>query len=171
MNAGAALAVADILIFLHADTRLPPQAFSLIDEVMNRGDFVGGAFDLSIDSNRSIYRFISRAASLRSRLTRIPYGDQAIFVRKGYFNTIGRYPGIPLMEDVAFMRKIKKAGGKIGFISTPIVTSARRWEQEGILYATLRNWLLLSAYFLGVSPDKLPRYYPSGKDLSAHSSK
>jgi rSAM/selenodomain-associated transferase 2 len=161
MNAGAALARGKILIFLHADTRLPRQALNLIDQAMAGKDFVGGAFDLRIDSERIIYRMISRISSWRSRLTRIPYGDQAIFIRRDYFNEVGRYPGIPLMEEVSFMQKIKKAGGRICFISTPVITSARRWEQEGILYTTLRNWLILSAYLMGASPYKLSKYYRS----------
>jgi len=167
MNAGAALAMADILIFLHADTRLPPEAFPLIEEAMRPGMIVGGAFDLRIDSDRLPYRIISRVASLRSRLTRMPYGDQAIFMRRDYFNAVGHYPVIPLMEDVALMRRIRKDGRKIGFIPIPVVTSCRRWQKEGILYTTLRNWILVSAYLLGASPDKLLKYYAGGKEIYA----
>lgn len=164
MNAGAAAATGEILIFLHADTRLPPRALALIDRMMTEGTLIGGAFDLRIGSERRILKLIARVASVRSRVTRIPYGDQAIFLRRGYFNQVGRYPEIPLMEEVALMQRIKKAGGRIGFIADPVITSARRWEEEGVLYGTLRNWILLSAYLLGVSPEKLARYYRSGQE-------
>ncbi len=163
MNAGAAAARGEILIFLHADTRLPRNALGLISRTMIQQALIGGAFDLCIGSERSMLKIIARIASLRSRLTRIPYGDQAIFIRRDYFNRVGRYPEIPLMEDVALMRSIKKAGGRIRFIPEPVITSARRWKEEGILYGTLRNWLLMSAYLLGVSPEKLARYYRSGQ--------
>jgi rSAM/selenodomain-associated transferase 2 len=167
MNAGAAAATGDILIFLHADTWLPAKALQLIDGVMARPGPVGGAFDLGICSNRLIFRVIALTASLRSRLTRIPYGDQAIFIGRAYFHELGGYPDIPLMEDVAFMQKIKKAGDRIELIPSRVSTSPRRWEKEGVLKTTLRNWTLLSAYYLGVSPEKLARYYRSGKDLYA----
>jgi rSAM/selenodomain-associated transferase 2 len=159
MNMGAATATGEILIFLHADTRLPRQALERINEAMTRQALIGGAFDLRIDTERLMLKTIARIASLRSRLTRIPYGDQAIFMLRDYFNQMGGYPEIPLMEDVALMRRIKGAGGRIGFIREPVITSARRWEQEGILYTTLRNWILLGAYTLGVDPHKLTKYY------------
>jgi rSAM/selenodomain-associated transferase 2 len=169
MNMGAAAATGEILIFLHADTRLPKQALDLINHIMSlqtlsrqamsQPALIGGAFDLRIDTERLILKTIARIASLRSRLTRVPYGDQAIFIRRDYFNRMGGYPEIPLMEDVALMRNIKRAGGRIGFIPEPVITSARRWEQEGIFYTTLRNWLLLSAYSVGVTPDTLAKYY------------
>jgi rSAM/selenodomain-associated transferase 2 len=163
MNTGAAAAKGDILIFLHADTLLPRNALRLIARTMTRQGLVGGAFDLRIGSERWMLRIIAWIASMRSRLTKIPYGDQAIFIRTDYFERVGRYPEIPLMEDVALMRSIKRAGGMIGFIPEPVTTSARRWEEEGILYGTLRNWLLVSAYLLGVSPERLVKYYRSGQ--------
>ena len=159
MNAGAAAASGDILIFLHADTRLPADALLLISRAMKGSAYWGGAFSLGISSGRWIYRLIARTASWRSRLTRIPYGDQAIFVRRDIFRKLGGYPAIPIMEDVALMRQIKKEGGRITIIPCPVATSPRRWEREGVLYATLRNWLLLAVYLSGGSPDKLARYY------------
>jgi rSAM/selenodomain-associated transferase 2 len=159
MNAGAAAASGEILIFLHADTRLPVDALLLIDRAMTGSASWGGAFNLGINSRKWIYGFIARTASWRSRLTRIPYGDQAIFIRRDNFWMLGGYPAIPIMEDVALMRKIKKKGGKITIIPSPVATSPRRWEREGVVYTTLRNWLLLTIYLLGGSPDKLARYY------------
>jgi rSAM/selenodomain-associated transferase 2 len=161
MNTGAAAATGEILIFLHADTRLPDAALNLIDQALAEQTLIGGAFDLLIDTERPLLKLVAAVASLRSRLTRIPYGDQAIFMRRTSFHQIGRFPEIPLMEDVAIMRRIKKAGGKICFIGEPVITSARRWEREGVISATLRNWLLLSAYTLGVAPETLVRYYRS----------
>ncbi len=157
MNHGAAAASGDILIFLHADTRLPADALTLIGRTLADATIVAGAFDLRIHSDRWIYRLIAAAASLRSRITRIPYGDQAIFIRRESFFHLGGYPDIPLMEDVAFMRQIKKAG-KITILPRPVVTSPRRWEREDIIATTLKNWFLLAAYYLGVHPEKLARY-------------
>jgi rSAM/selenodomain-associated transferase 2 len=167
MNAGAAAASGEILIFLHADTWPPTDALALIDGVMAQPGPVGGAFDLGIRSNRPMLKLIAAAASLRSRLTRIPYGDQIIFIRRTDFHELGGFPDIPLMEDVAFMQKIKKSGGRIHLIPKRVGTSSRRWEKEGVLRTTLRNWILLVAYYLGVSPEKLARYYRSGKDIDA----
>ncbi|MBI4634213.1 MAG: TIGR04283 family arsenosugar biosynthesis glycosyltransferase [Deltaproteobacteria bacterium] len=163
MNTGAAAASGDILLFLHADTRLPADALTLIDLVMSGSRYWGGAFNLGISSPRWIYRFIAAAASIRSRLTRIPYGDQAIFIGKEVLQHLGSYPEIPLMEDVALMQRIKKSGGKIYIIPRCVATSPRRWEQEGIIYATLRNRFLLMAYCLGVPPAKLAGHYTNGE--------
>ncbi len=159
MNKGASLARGDILLFLHADTRLPKSALQNISSVMEKKDIVGGAFDLSIQSDRPIFRIIEKAASVRSRITRIPYGDQAPFIRKDYFHAVGGFKEMPLMEDVEFMRRLKKAGDKICIVSEKVKTSPRRWETEGILYCTLRNWTIRSLYSLGVSPTKLMRFY------------
>ncbi len=159
MNHGEVLASGNILIFLHADTRLPLDALGLIDAVMQDKACMAGAFDLAIDSKRPIFRLIEKAASLRSRLTRLPYGDQAVFMRKAVFNELGGFRDIPIMEDVEIMRRIKKQGGKIHIIDRTVRTSARRWDREGVVYTTLRNWLLIIFYLLGVKPEKLVRFY------------
>ncbi|MHC4336129.1 MAG: TIGR04283 family arsenosugar biosynthesis glycosyltransferase [Planctomycetota bacterium] len=104
MNAGADVAKGEMLVFLHADTRLPDRAFEKIAQVLEDERYVAGAFDLSIDSNRLILKYIAARARLRSRLNRIPYGDQAIFMRKSYFEEIGRFKEIPIMEDIDLMR-------------------------------------------------------------------
>jgi rSAM/selenodomain-associated transferase 2 len=159
MNAGAVVARGEILIFLHADTRLPPGALKKINTVLENEKYVGGAFDLRIDSDRLFLKYIAARASLRSRLNRIPYGDQAIFIRKNYFDKIGRFKEIPLMEDVELMRRIKRRGDKIFILRDRVKTSARRWEREGVFYTTLKNQMLVNLYYLGVSPDKLAKYY------------
>jgi rSAM/selenodomain-associated transferase 2/rSAM/selenodomain-associated transferase 1 len=159
MNRGAALAKGDILVFLHADTRLPFNALTLIESALHDPACAAGAFDLAIASERPVFRLIEKTASLRSRLSRIPYGDQTLFFRRDYFNAIGGFADIPIMEDVEIMRRIKKRGERIVFIDQPSTTSARRWETEGVLYCTLRNWLLISLYLSGVSPERLSRLY------------
>ncbi len=96
---------------------------------------------------------------LRTRLTRVPFGDQAIFIRKEYFERIHGYHDIPIMEDVELMRRIKKRGGRIVIIPKKVMTSPRRYEQEGILYCTLRNWMVQLLYALGASPERLVKWY------------
>lgn len=159
MNQGAINACGDILLFLHADTELPKNALNKISAVMRKGDYVGGAFDLGIKSERPIFRLIEIAASLRSRCTGAPYGDQAIFINKDYFHSIGYFKEIPLMEDVELMRRIKKTGDKIYIISEKVRTSPRRWEKEGVIYCTLRNWALITLYSMGIPAEKLLKFY------------
>jgi len=159
MNCGAAEAEGDILIFLHADTRLPENALKNIAGISEDKAFVGGAFDLRIDSKRFAFRVIEKMASWRSRLTRIPYGDQAIFIRAEYFQQVGGFRNIPIMEDVELMQRIKQKKGKIKIIPERVLTSSRRWEKEGVVFCTLRNWLLISLFFLGVQPERLARFY------------
>jgi rSAM/selenodomain-associated transferase 2 len=159
MNAGAKIARGEVLLFLHADTRLPPGAFRCIGDALADGRFAAGAFDLQYGSTRPSMRFVARVACIRSRLTRLPYGDQAQFFRRDYFNTLGGYADIPLMEDVEIMGRIKGRGDRIVILREAVVTSARRQEKEGVLYCTLRNWTIITLYFLGVSPEKLVRFY------------
>jgi rSAM/selenodomain-associated transferase 2 len=159
MNAGAAVARGEVLIFLHADTHMPDNAFRCIKSVLEDTMVVGGAFDLGIRSDRVIFRVIAKIASLRSRITRIPYGDQGIFMRRKYFHTIGGYRDVPLMEDVDIMQRIKKRRDTICILPEKVYTAPRRWEGEGILYCTLRNWIVRVLYSFGVSPHKLVRYY------------
>jgi rSAM/selenodomain-associated transferase 2 len=160
MNHGAALAEGEILIFPHADTRISQKAFEELQRKMKRGStIVGGAFDLGILSSKKVYRVIETMANMRSRITRLPYGDQVQFLRKKYFFKINGFSEIPLMEDVDIMQRIKKRNDKIIILSEKVHTSPRRWEKEGILYCTLRNWLLISLYVMGVSPNRLSKFY------------
>jgi rSAM/selenodomain-associated transferase 2 len=159
MNCGAALATGEILLFLHADTVLPPQAFALILAAMNDSRIVAGAFDLGFDADRRLFRITERYVFLRTRLTRVPFGDQAIFIRKDYFDRIGGYRPIPIMEDVELMKRIRKRGDRICIIPVKVRTSARRYMREGIVYGTFRNWLLQFLYALGVPPERLVKWY------------
>jgi len=160
MNAGAAVAKGEILIFLHADTELPRNALKTINSAMAQGRYVGGAFELGIDSHKIEFKMLARWASIRCRLTGIPYGDQAIFIKRYYFNSLGGYRDIPLMEDVELMRRIKRRGDKICIVPEQVKTSPRRWEEEGFIYVNARNASLFMLYLLGVSPGKLASFYP-----------
>ena len=159
MNAGAAAARGEALLFLHADTMLPVGAFGGIFKALADPAIAGGAFDLGIRSDRLAFRLIERISSCRSRLTRIPYGDQGIFMRRELFAAVGGYPAIPIMEEVALMRRLKARGERIRFIGGRVMTSARRWERDGILRRTLRNWALILLYLIGVSPEELAKHY------------
>ena len=159
MNLGASLASDSVLLFLHADTLLPADALVRVKAAMDDDRYAGGAFDLGVLTERRIFRITEKYVAFRTRLTRVPFGDQAIFVRKGYFDKIGGYKEIPLMEDVEIMRRIRKRGDKIFIIPEKVMTSARRWEQEGILYCTLRNWALQLSYALGAAPERLVKWY------------
>jgi len=159
MNAGASRAKGEILIFLHADTELPANALETINSAMAQGGYVGGAFELDFNSVKMRFRMLARLASLRCRLTGIPYGDQAIFIKRHYFNALCGYRDIPLMEDVELMRRIRRRGDKICIVTEQVRTSPRRWEQEGFVYVNARNAFLFFSYILGVSPEKLASFY------------
>lgn len=161
MNRGAHISRSGILLFLHVDTFLPPGAFPSIVRSIKDYNIAGGAFDLAIGSEAKKYRLIERAASLRTRLTRLPYGDQAIFIRNDIFRKVGGFSNIPLMEDVDFMQRLKKRGYRIKILPLKVRASPRRWEVEGALYGTLRNWALITLYLCGVPPQKLVKYYPT----------
>jgi rSAM/selenodomain-associated transferase 2 len=159
MNYGAAAAKGYVLLFLHTDTELPEEAFAGISSVLVNRDYAGGAFDLGIKSGRWIFRLIEKLVFVRTRVTRIPYGDQAIFIKRECFETLKGYKDIPLMEDVEFMRRLKKSGYEISIIPQEVRTSSRRWEREGILCCTSRNWTLRGLYSIGVNPEKLVKLY------------
>lgn len=164
MNAGAAQARGDLLLFLHADTRLPPGADTLIFQALRNLRLVGGAFRLAIDSPRPALGLIAAAANLRTRLTRVPYGDQALFLRRAVFEELGGYADIPLMEDLELMRRIRRKGWPVVLLREAALTSARRWEQEGVWRCTLRNWAVRLLYHRGVSPTRLRRFYPTAAE-------
>jgi rSAM/selenodomain-associated transferase 2 len=159
LNRGASVARGDILLFLHIDTELPADALRTIACITENGQYIGGAFDLGIQSGSHIFRLIERMVYIRTRLTGIPYGDQAIFMRKDFFETMKGFKEIPIMEDVELMRRLKERGHRICIIPQKVKTSPRRWEKEGVLYCTLRNWILISLYFLGIKPEKLVKWY------------
>jgi rSAM/selenodomain-associated transferase 2 len=159
MNEGAAKACGDILLFLHADTLLPPKAFPKIIAALSDSSFIGGAFDLKIQNHRWIFKAIGRAASWKHRLTRVPYGDQAIFMLRRYFENIGGYAGIPLMEDVEMMKRVKRQGGRIIILPKEVTTSSRKWETDGVFYTIIRNWIIQVLYLFGMPARRLIKYY------------
>ncbi|HET6370232.1 MAG TPA: TIGR04283 family arsenosugar biosynthesis glycosyltransferase, partial [Nitrospiria bacterium] len=160
MNAGASRATGEVLLFLHADSRIDASALSALRKALSGGGHgvVGGAFRLEIESKRFGIRMIAAGANLRSRWLGLAYGDQGIFVRASVFRRLGGFPEILLMEDVSFVRKLRKAG-KMIFLANPVVTSPRRWEKEGLFFTTVRNWSLLTLYLMGASPRSLSRWY------------
>jgi rSAM/selenodomain-associated transferase 2 len=158
MNAGAARASGDILVFLHADTRLPPASDCLIVEGLRRSRCVWGRFDVAIAGRNPLLRVVAAMMNMRSRASGIATGDQAIFVTRAAFAEGGGYPDIPLMEDVALSRRLKRAGRPL-CLTECVTTSGRRWEQRGIVRTILLMWRLRLAYFLGAQPAALARRY------------
>lgn len=158
MNFGAQRATGDVLLFLHADTRLPPSAFDDIRAALQDQKVLGGRFDLQLDDARPMLKLIGFMISLRSRLSKVGTGDQAIFVRREIFAELGGYPDIPLMEDVAFSRALKRRGA-VACLRSRVVSSARRWQADGIWSTILKMWTLKSLYLLGISPVRLKRFY------------
>ncbi|WP_300673465.1 TIGR04283 family arsenosugar biosynthesis glycosyltransferase [Desulfoluna sp.] len=159
MNAGARVARGEILLFLHADTELPDPAFERISETMATERYAAGAFSLGFMENKKSFSLIARAAALRSRLTRIPYGDQAIFMKRSVFDRMGGYQEIPIMEDMDLMRRIRQRGGRVRILQEAVLTSPRRWKKEGVIFSLFRTWLLSLFFTCGVSPVRLLKYY------------
>ncbi len=153
MNAGAAAASGEALLFLHADTRLPANADQLILQSLEKN--LWGRFDVAIEGRSTLLPVIAFLMSLRSRLTGIATGDQAIFVRRDAFPGFAE---IALMEDVAFSETMKRRS-RPDCLRARVATSGRRWEQQGVLRTMLLMWRLRLAYFLGAAPDDLARRY------------
>lgn len=160
MNAGAEAASGEVLLFLHADTRLPADADDLIRAAISRGA-EWGRFDVDIEGRHPMLRVVAAMINLRSRLSGIATGDQGIFVLGRTFSEIGGYPDIPLMEDVALSDLLRKKNHP-ACLRERVGTSGRRWEKHGVWRTILLMWRLRTAYRLGVSPEKLVRtYYPA----------
>ena len=157
MNAGAGACTADMLLFLHADTRLPHNA----DMLVRRATLGGrdwGRFDVAIESPRAVLRVVEALMNLRSRWTGIATGDQAMFVRQDLFHRVGGFPDQPLMEDVALSALLKRHGAP-ACLRDRVTTSARRWERHGPWRTILLMWRLRAAYFFGADPLKLALRY------------
>lgn len=159
MNAGALKARGEVLIFLHADTRLPHDALGQIDRALDDRRVVGGAFDLGFDDTHWWFAVVAASGSLRSRLTRIPFGDQGHFFRKEYFHEIGGYPEIPIMEDVEIMRTIKQRKDRIKILDSRVRTSPRMWYEKGFLLNTLKNYAIQLMYLAGMPVETLASVY------------
>jgi len=158
MNAGAATATGDVLLFLHADTRLPHEADRLIMDGLARARGVWGRFDVRIEGGGIALSLVARMMNLRSRLTGIVTGDQTLFVTREAFARAGGFPDIALMEDIAVSKRLKRFGRPL-CLRARVTTSGRRWEQHGLLRTILLMWRLRLAYFLGAAPETLARCY------------
>ena len=158
MNAGAAAARDDILIFLHADTKLPEDADRRIAEALAQSSRVWGRFDVRIEGRHPLLPFIASLMNARSRLSGIATGDQAMFVRRPAFEAVGGFADIALMEDIEISRQLKALSPPL-CLRDKVVTSGRRWEKRGVLRTILTMWRLRLAYFCGAAPAALARRY------------
>ncbi|HYJ78257.1 MAG TPA: TIGR04283 family arsenosugar biosynthesis glycosyltransferase, partial [Longimicrobiaceae bacterium] len=157
-NAGAAAASGAVLLFLHADTRLPERADALVLGGMERSGRGWGRFDVRLAGRHPALRVVERLIGVRSRLTGIATGDQAVFVRRDWFERAGGFPDLPLMEDVALSRALKRLGPPLCLRET-VTTSGRRWEERGVLRTVLLMWRLRWAYWRGADPAALAERY------------
>ena len=158
LNAGAELAMGDMLLFLHADTWLAAEARQQIDAAMQDPSVVWGAFRQKIDAPGWRYRSLEWGNALRAKRFGMPYGDQAIFVKKEIFAAQGGYAEHPVMEDVDLSRRLQKIAPP-AFLPGPLHISARRWRHAGVVRQTVRNWAFIALWRLGVSPERLARWY------------
>ena len=158
MNRGAREASGEVLLFLHADTRLPATAFADIAAALGDPRYVGGRFDVALDGRHWMLPVVARLISYRSRVSQVGTGDQALFARREVFQRMGGFPDIPLMEDIAFCRALKHLG-QVACLRSRVVTSARRWEADGVWRTIFRMWTLKLLYLIGVSPLRLKRFY------------
>ncbi|MEA3292158.1 MAG: TIGR04283 family arsenosugar biosynthesis glycosyltransferase [Pseudomonadota bacterium] len=157
LNRGAAAAVGEELLFLHADTILPDGAPTMIDNALADGAR-WGRFDVRLAAEGKVYRLIESMMNLRSRITGIATGDQALFMPRPVFNRLGGYANIALMEDIEISRRLKRFG-RPAVIPARAITSARRWQQDGVVRTTLLMWRLRFLYWLGTDPEKLAGWY------------
>lgn len=158
MNAGARVASGDMLIFLHVDSVLPDEADISVTDALSHPGTIWGRFDVRIEPATRLLNLVAWTMNLRSRLTGVATGDQAIFVHRSIFLEIGGYPDIPLMEDIALSKRLKRIARPIR-LRERVSTSARRWQKHGVLRTIFLMWRLRLAYFLGADPGTLAKAY------------
>ena len=168
MNAGAARARGSVLLFLHADTRLPPDWLRVVSDTLQRPGVATGAFRFRIAEDFPGSRLAQWTTNLRSRWLRRPYGDQALFLRRALFEELGGFADLPIMEDYEFVGRVRRRG-QVVTTTEAIVTSGRRWRRLGFVRTTLVNKLVIAAYRLGVAPQKLARIYQQGPQTTQES--
>ncbi|MGH8550861.1 MAG: TIGR04283 family arsenosugar biosynthesis glycosyltransferase [Methylococcales bacterium] len=157
MNHGAKQARGSYLLFLHADTRMPPNTLEILNPCFHQ-ECVWGRFDIRLSGANPLFRLVEFCMNLRSRLTGIATGDQSIFVKRSIFGDLGGYPEIPIMEDIALSKALKKIAAPV-CLKQPVTTSSRRWEQRGMVRSILLMWILRLLYFLDADPHLLERWY------------
>ncbi|MHB9082052.1 MAG: TIGR04283 family arsenosugar biosynthesis glycosyltransferase [Pirellulaceae bacterium] len=158
MNAGAAVASGSLLLFLHADTRLPEGFEVHLRDTLGQAGVVAGAFELGIDAASRSLQMIETVANLRARYLHMPYGDQGLFVRADVFRSVGGFPELPIMEDFELVRRLRRRG-RVVIARARVATSPRRWQRLGPWRVTWMNQLIVLGYYLGVSPDRLAKWY------------
>ncbi len=170
MNQGAKAAQGKILLFLHADSRLPKNFIQLVNQVFQESSplqpkikpkikpYIAGAFELEITGDLPGLRLVEKLVNYRSHLFQLPYGDQAIFLKAETFHQLGGFPALPIMEDFQLIRQLQKLG-KIAIVPTPVKTSPRRWQKLGVWQTTIINQLVILAFFLGIAPEKIANFY------------
>ena len=157
-HTGACHAQGDVLLFLHADTLLPKGFGMEIERILSDPEVSFGAFRLGYQSSTTPLNLIAVMANHRSLLLKMPYGDQGLFMRRTEYFLVKGFKDLPIMEDVDLVRRLKRIG-RFKLTRGRVRTSVRRYEKEGIFYATVRNWSLIIRYLLGVSPQRLHRLY------------
>ncbi len=163
MNEGAKVAKGEILLFLHADTQLPPHALELITEVLSDHTVIGGSFCLAFDHCSPVLKLCSLCSRINHAL--FTYGDQGLFLRASTFREVGGFMDIPIMEDVEMQRRLRSKG-KFAKLRTPVVTSARRYKEKGVLRQQILNTMLVAGYLAGVPPAILKRFYSDSREGS-----
>ncbi len=158
MRSGAMESCGEVLWFLHADTMTVPNADYFILEGVTVGNYGWGRFDVRLSGTHPLLRVVERCMNIRSRLSSIATGDQGIFVTRQFYDAAGGIPGIPIMEDIAFSRRLKKLGKPL-CLKIPLNSSSRRWERQGMLKTILRMWRLRLAYAFGADPRNLVHLY------------
>jgi rSAM/selenodomain-associated transferase 2 len=167
MNAGAARAAGNVLLFLHADTRLPAGWTKVIHDILGQPGVVAGAFGFRVEEPFAGRWLVECATNLRSRWLQSPYGDQGQFLRRAFFEELGGFANLPIMEDYELNRRLRRHG-RIVTAKATAVTSGRRWHRLGVLRTSIINKLMIAGYRLGVRPDRLARlYHRLGSDLKS----
>jgi rSAM/selenodomain-associated transferase 2 len=164
MNIGAAAATGRILLFLHADTLVPPDYGELVLRILSMPGTAAGAFEFRFDRRFSGSKLLERLVNWRSRLLQMPYGDQCLFVRAEVFRQVGGFPNLPIMEDLELVRRLRR-WGRIRIAQAPAVTSSRRWVNFGVWRTTVMNQICIGAYYAGVSPRAVARLYARTRGL------
>jgi len=158
MNEGAKVAKGEWLFFLHADSQVTPKSCRKLAQIIQENKLIGGCFSQKIDHPNPVYAYLAWTGNVRARITKVFYGDQAIFVRKDIFDKLGGYPAIPIMEEVVFTRKLREVG-PVAVQREKTISSPRRWEKLGILKTTLLYFKVCRGFAKGIAPEKLKEIY------------